>query len=458
MANKRDRPRRKVKWWLLLAIFVLMIAAAWVVSPLVRSLFTDQFRLYPNAKIKADETYDLQLWVERPVLPDTTPWQAGIDQAVSDFHTLYPNINIALTHLTPGEADSRLNDALDKGNPPDVYFSANSSQCDFGDLQLALSRFVDKQERTGWADSLWRQVTTGDTAYSLPVAAYPQVFMINTRLFERTGLDPATLLQTPWSWGDLLAAAEKATIGKVYGYVPTSTGEALLRNLAASLGKPAAFSGDGKLVWTKEDLMSMAQLFEQLRQSKGLPDTGANMDANCLDLFLGQKATIIGPVNHHLADWLWKAAADKGIDARLVPIPSLASSKYSDVRVVGISLFRQSEYQGSSHTRAAAELAQYLVPKLGALLSSLTGALPATSVAQAAEFLPYDQESFSAYAQISRAPALTYAYGPQVGLSETHWDLGIKDAWEKLVWGNVNAEQFAEAVLAELSQATIAGP
>jgi multiple sugar transport system substrate-binding protein len=457
MAKKRRIKRRRPLLWI--AILACLAIALSALSPhLLQLLSKGQFRFNPRAKLQADETYQLEFWVERPNIPDIAPWQAGLQQAIDEFRTVYPNVEVSLVHLSPQDVDQRMNDALNQGTPPDLFFSANQPCGNLGELQLPLHRYIDKTERLAWPDSMWQQLQRSDGVYALPVAAYPRVFMANSQLLADKGLEADAFGEGEWNWPALLALAEKLTAGQVVGYLPTSTGQSLLTSLAASIGKPSPFDNDGELAWTKEDLVNLAEIWLRLMGSAGAPKGGGNMDSNCLDLFLSKRAAMIGPLNHQLTAWLWQAADKRGIVPQLMAIPAAGPEPYADVRVLGIALLRQQDYQGDRHTRAAAELAQFLVPRLGGLLASLTGALPAVAPASAATWLPYDEESFAIYSQIENIPRCSYAYGPPKGLSVTHWQLGIAPAWDRLVQGQYTAEQFAEAVLAELAMATIAGP
>lgn len=454
--SKNGSGGRKLGWLVILLCLLLTLAVA--APTLLQSLRGKQFRLNPNARLRDEETYRLTLWVERPSLADPTSWQQGLEQSLAEFHLLYPNIEVTLTQLTPDNVDQRMNDALNTASPPDLFFSANSAPSGLGELQLPLSHFINQTERLAWPNALWQQLQRGDAVYSLPVAAYPQVFLVNRQLLPQSGLTTEQLTQTGWNWSDLITAAERATDDQIKGYVPTSTGAALLRSLAASIGKPAPFDNIGNLIWTREDLLGLADIWLRLSRSNGVPTGGSEMDLGCLNLYLNQKVAIIGPVNHRLAIWLWQAAVGKGIEPMLALPPSVNLEGYSDTRALGISLFRQEPYQGDRHTRAAAELAQFITPKLGELLSELTGALPATEVTEPTQCVPFDQQSFQVYSRVDLAPPSAYSYGPRLGLSESHWQLAIAPCWERLVQGDFTAEQFAEAVLAELAMATVTGP
>lgn len=452
----KRQTRRLARRWLVLPL-VLVIAALgyWTWSS---GAWSGTFRLNPNARIQADTDYRLQLWVERPALPDLQPWQQGVERALAEWRENYPNVAVELSWFGPGQAAAALQAAIDQGTPPDLYFNANSSQSYFGELQLPLSRYVDQQERLTWADGLWRQAAAGDTVFALPVAAYPQVFLANQQLLTQLGFRSSDLATQGWSWPELLTSAQAVSTSRLQGYLPVSTGESLLRCLAAGLGKPAACIASGEPSWTRSDLISLAETFERLRQSSAADDNAVELDANCLELFLQQRAAVIGPVNQHLASWLWSAAVAAGITPELLPIPGLAEQPYSDICSANLALFRQADYQGHDHTRAAAELAQLLAPRLGELLASLTGALPATGVTEAAAWLPFDPQSFQVYAAVDQAPPLPYSYGPNTGVADEHWRTIVLPAWDKLVQGSYTPEQFAESILTELALATISGP
>lgn len=458
MNRSNGRSSRKRLPWLLVSL-CLLLAVALSAPRLLQGLRRDQFHLNPNAKMKEDENYSLACWVERPVSSDAASWQQGLEQILGEFRELYPNVQVEFTHLTADSALERMNSALLAGAPPDLFFSANEPPASLGELQLPLWRFIDKTERLDWPDALWNQLARGDgQVFALPVAAYPRLFLVNSSLLPGGEASVEQIRQNGWSWSDLILAAEGATAGQVKGFVPTSTGEALLRTLAASIGKPSPCDLDGNLVWTREDLRGLAETWLRLDRSSGVPAKGSGMDANCLNLYLTQKAAIVGPVNHRLAAWLWQQSTAKGIEPALVPVPSVGPPGCSDVSVLGICLFRQESYQGDRHTRAAAELAQFLAPKLGVLLSSLTGAVPAGETTLQAACIPFDQASFAVYADLSRTPASAYNYGSSLGVSAAHWQLAIVPAWNKLVEGEYTAEQFADAILNELTMATIAGP
>jgi ABC-type glycerol-3-phosphate transport system substrate-binding protein len=118
MAKKRRIKRRRPLLWI--AILACLAIALSALSPhLLQLLSKGQFRFNHRAKLQADETYQLEFWVERPNIPDIAPWQAGLQQAIDEFRTVYPNVEVSLVHLSPQDVDQRMNDALNQGTPPD---------------------------------------------------------------------------------------------------------------------------------------------------------------------------------------------------------------------------------------------------------------------------------------------------------------------------------------------------
>lgn len=453
MPRRGDRQRGILRP--LIAILALAVIAAGVHFgyPYLNSFITGEFYINVKAEIDPQKDYRLRLWIERPFLPDLEPLRAGVEQALEEFATIFPRVAVELSYLSPGEAASKLDESLFAGTPPDVWFSAESSQSYFGTLQVPLSRYLDDEERSTWPAAVWLQVSTARQAYALPVALYPRVLLANAALLPASSSDLANPAQNGWSWDDFLSLAESARQDGVYGYVPSNILDELLQSIAASLGKPVPLADDGTPLWTEEDLQAMADVWRRLAASSAVPQPASTMDADCLDLFLRQKAAIIGPLNHHLAAWLWS----QGNSPLLLPLPSGDGSLRHDARAVAISVFRQANYQGHDHTRAAAELAQFLVPRLSQLLQQLVNAVPAQTTVAVAD-LPYTGQSLQTYLNLERVVAAPYAYGERPGQSKLHWQTAVKPAWDSLVLGEISAEEFVQRVLNGIYAATITGP
>ena len=455
----RSKIRRR-RWWpgllLTAAVIGLLTYLAVQFFPIGFAMFTGQPWLNPRVKTRADETYILDVWIKLPALVDTMPAREMLEQSIAEFGSLQPNYEVNVTYLPEAKAMEELQIALTNGTPPDLFFHADSSQAYFGELQLPLEIYLTPAARQAWPDAVWQQAAVDRRANALPVALFPRVMLVNMELWQPKTCGPTEVAATGWTWEQFLQCISEVKTDKSVGFVPTSTGEALLASLLATWGQPTAFSNDGTPSWTREQLLMLADAWTKLSHSDAVPTPSSSMDQDCLSLFLNKKTAAIGPLNHHLAKWLWESAVAKGITPALLPMPNQTGN--SDLRGIYLSAFRQTEFKGQRHTKATAELAVYLATELAAQMQQLTGAVPAQTHLITAGSFPYAQDSLAVYADLDKALPLAYEYGPEPGMALRHWQHTIAPAWEDYVDGRYTAAEFAEAILTGLARATIAGP
>lgn len=457
MVKSGIRRRRRWRGVLLILTFVgLLTYLGYQVYPYGYALLKGEPYLNPRVKTRSDETYQLEMWVKLPVLADTGPAREMLERSIAEFTVTRPNFEINITYLPEAQAMERLHLALQTGEPPDLFFHADSSQNYYGELQIPLEIYLGQQERLAWPEPVWQQAVVNNRLYALPIALYPRVMLMNTALWQPTLCSQADVMAAGWNWDQFLQCANEASKDKVHGYVPTSVGDAFLASMLATWGQPAALKHDGSPVWTREQLVSIAEAWTQLNQSKAVPSPPDNMDSDCLSQFLNKKAASIGPLNHHLAKWLWENASKAGITPAFWPMPSQTGK--SDLRGIHLVAFRQSAYQGHRHTKATAELALYLASELAGQMHKLTGAVPAQSHLLTDLNLPFSQESLAVYTDLSKVLPVAYAYGPEPGIAAKHWEHTIAPAWTAFVTGQYTADEFAEAVITGLLRATITGP
>lgn len=454
----RRRTRKKV-WSRLLFIVVitgLLVYGGMQVFPYCYAILKGQPYINPRVKTRADETYQLEFWVKMPSLAASSPAREKLEQSIAQFQTTHPNFEINITYLPEEQAMERLLLALEEGSPPDLFFHADSSQTYFGELQIPLEIYVGSQEKHAWPEAVWQQAAVNNRVYSLPVALFPRVLLVNTDLWQPTTCQRSDVIDSGWTWEQFIQCIAEAKTDQVYGFVPTSIGDALLASLLAVGGEPKLLNNDGSPAWSKEQLLELAAAWQQLSESPAVPSPPKSMDRDCLSLFLNKKAASIGPLNHYLAKWLWERSVQAGITPSLWPMPN--QKGYSDLRGVYLTAFRQSTYQGHRHSKATAELAYYLAGELALLMHEFTGAVPAQSHLLNNLSLPYTQESLAVYTDLEKALPTSYTYGPEPGMANKHWQHTIAPAWNTFVNGEYSAEEFAEAILTGLVRATMKGP
>ncbi len=455
MAKKKYR-RPKWRFLVILALIALLAYLGYLAYPYGYTLLKGQPYLNPYAETRENETYQLELWVKLPSIANTMPLREALEQSITEFSATRPNFVVNITYLPASQAMERLELALQAGMPPDLFFHADNSQAYFGELQIPLEIYLSPEVRALWPEAVWRQASVDEKVYALPVAFFPRVMLVNNSLWQPTGCQQTQVAANGWTWEQFLQCISETRGSQVYGYVPTSIGDAFFSCMIAAWEQPAALRYDGSIAWTREQLCSIAEAWEQLSKSQAVPTPASAMDNDCLHLFLSGKAACIGPLNHNLARWLWEQAQDSGIQPALLPM--FSHNGNSDLRGIFLAAFRQATYQGQRHTKACAELAIWLTPELAKHMGRFTGAVPAQSHLVANLDLPFDQASSAVYTDLARTLPVAYGYGPAPGLSETHWEHTIAPAWNAFVNKQSSAEQFAEMVLAGLARATIAGP
>lgn len=439
---------KKIMVLLLIVLMVLGGFAGYRLRP-------GEFRVNPRVKVDPKRDYTLQVWISRPSIPDPVALMEGIEQVITNFTSANPHIGID-TYLVPLDIlHDKLSTAQQLGEPPDLLLDASTMQCYYGDLQVPFGLYMSKEEKAAWPAGILAQMTEKGEIWGQPVAATTQVFMANRTLLGAADVDYEGLIEKGWTWQQFLSVVGLASSTSHHGLVMTNPGTPLLQVLAASLGKPAPMDSSLQVAWSTEDLVTMANTWEQIKTATGVP-TGSKLVDDCIGAFLKKRATIIGPLNPFLTGWLWAESINQGISPVLLPAPSLTTPVMANLAVVPVVLFRQVEYQGHDHTAAAALFGRTMAVELAPLLSKHLGLVPLSPPeAPDLSMLPFDDASKRAYAPLDKVVPTPYAYGPAPGWTASQWSDVLAPAWEDLVSGKLTSTDFAQAVLESLlSQST----
>lgn len=433
-----------LKRLLLILLAVVLIGAALFT---MRSRLSGEFRINPGVKIDPKQNYTLKVWIGKPVLPNSAgSYVSDIEDLIATFTSNLSNITVETYFIPELQLETKLADAVQSGDPPDIYFNPMSSQVFFGDLQVPFGLYVSKEQAAGWIAPALAQASAEGKIYGYPAAFYSRVFMANPARLSIEGVTAEQLATMGWTWDQLYAVVKDSNQAGKPGLVLTNYGAPLLHAVAASTGKPAPFDDKGRLLWGESDIAGMAAIWHSLTSIEGLPALNV-VNEDCLTQFLQGKAAIIGPLNPQLTGWLWNEAQERGLDPVLLPVPSASAAPFTDLRATSVLIFRQVAYQGHSHTKAAAELAQHLGEGLGPVLSKYLAAVP-----YGESYLPFGAPAGQAYSDISRAAITPYAYGPEPGLTESHWIDVIHPLWLDYVTGKKTADEFTSQLYASLTQ------
>lgn len=144
---------------------------------------------------------------------------AFIDYAIAAFAEAHPEITLNVVATEQSSYKTKLNTAMAAGTPPDVFYSLPGgflgAFVDGGQV-MALD---DAMATDGWGDSFLpsalAQTTIDGHIYAAPVDVDSAMFWYDKTLFAAKGWE------TPETWEDLMALAEKA---KAEGLIPFALG------------------------------------------------------------------------------------------------------------------------------------------------------------------------------------------------------------------------------------------
>ncbi|MDQ7794665.1 MAG: extracellular solute-binding protein [bacterium] len=304
-----------------------------------------RFRPVP---LDPNEEYAVRLWDFRYPVGPVLPYEEGGEryreslQAVLDaFTASFPNVRVEVTLLDFEGGDQALLEALAAGDPPDVFASWWQYPRPDHELVVPVEPYLDPEEAAAYHPLAWQLAGAG----AWPRWLFPLPILARTAALEG---DPAGRWESGWEWADLLAqAAGAARRGTARYGLAAASGESALGWLLASQG--AGLFGRGPelpraLGWVRQAVEGGALL------------TGKEADDQAVYLFASGRAAFLLGVNPALARRL---LADPTVVA--LPVPRFAeAAAATPVGAAHLVVFRQRDFKGLEHTRAAVELARWL--------------------------------------------------------------------------------------------------
>ena len=166
----------------------------------------------------------------------------ALDMLVPDFNKKYPDVKVTVVNMGHGDVrDKALAGCAAGGTDlPDVVTIENSEAevywARFPDCFANLKEFGVEKYKDAFAPFKWAELSAGDAIYSLPWDSGPAVVFYRRDLYEKAGVDPASIK----TWDDFIEAGKKilaATDGKVkMGTINLSDDDAWFRPLANQQG------------------------------------------------------------------------------------------------------------------------------------------------------------------------------------------------------------------------------
>ncbi|MDI3548646.1 MAG: hypothetical protein PWR10_2298 [Halanaerobiales bacterium] len=337
----------KKRYGILIIIFIFLIAGLSVsiinrfysLDYLYKLLIKKEFTINPRAAISPEKEYLVNIWYYpffRTIAAEEGREKEFFQEVFIDLHNKYPNLRLKIRKLDFLEGHKELLEALERGNPPDIYLNFSNDSLIDPEWQIPVEPYLTDQEKAGFYTVDWGKIDRENHFWGWPFLVYKQVWMANGRIPGHRGFI------------DKINHLEKESLALNY---PDLT---LLLQLLSLKGLERIQVKDGRL--TEESYRKLYEVFQwmhKLRKEQIFSLATTNMEDYFLKEFLENKPVVIGPVNLWLERFLLKKG--KG-NFNQIYLDGL-------VQVYTLSIFHQKKYQGDDHSRAVMEVARLMTEK-----------------------------------------------------------------------------------------------
>lgn len=321
----------------------------------------------PRAPLQPAKQYVVRFWdYWWPVAPDGTTYEKWLRDRLAEFRQSHPNIRVEYRLLEWETGESELAKAIRQGHPPDVYATLPGGATLYSRelqvparLYLARPRRRQAGEESMYLAASWNAAAVDGTIWAWPRYLAAQGWLASRPALIQAGIDPDRIARLGWSRTEAARALSRLPAG-ITALLVNPTTPAALTDLMAAAGIPAAFGPDGSRLWTKPALTDAAGWLGAMQAAGLLPPRSAATGESLVDQLLRGRAVLLAGANPWLTGRILKLDRS-GRLVMLVPIPGREGEiPPLPLSAAQLVVFRQRDYAGDDHTRAAAELARFL--------------------------------------------------------------------------------------------------
>ena len=301
----------------------------------------------PNVPLDPAQVYVVEYWdAEPPVALDPQrQYRPAVEQLAANFTIMNPEILVRIRWLDWVEAENELTQALQEGNPPDIFV----------DWQGIARRDHVLQVPAG----IWLQADSLNDG-GKKLAAHEGKLWAWPRWLCPLGLIAAgdgkiiqglrELMEINWGWSQLSRWLQEQELTFIISdWDGEFTAQALL-----------AATGYGWGHWGGQELNEVFAGLEILVQ-QGLITSGSILPAT--------EGAVIGGLGPAFRGWL--ANECPNTEVILIPLPSAGPVRYIPITGTNLIQFRRLRSRGDDQCRAAAMVAEYLAREQGAQLAPM---------------------------------------------------------------------------------------
>lgn len=413
----------------------------------------DGVKINPRAAIRSDANYTLVVWEEAIAAPWAQTTQAQLlEETLREFASLHPNVRVTYELLEPAAAADRLADAVAAGSPPDVYGAA---RVEWGAYPLpyqvpATPYLIRSHDRGGlpYSDAAVTGLTFEGSLWAWPRGLWWEGWAARRDALLRAGLlrpsDNAPDPDGSWSlrgWHyDALVSAVSSSGAPLTVALDVTSLDLLLQLLPGTGNAPN--DAAGAVPWSDAQIAQATDFVRRLLRSGARGRDLDTMSRIRFSELAEGDVHVVGPVNVYSAQAALRRLPD---ELTVVPPPSPAPEPPAlPVVPSAYFVFRQADYKGDDHTRAAAELAALLAAKTEQWLIETVGLLPVTADGWSAwrQNSPWNDSTRGLLAAAADSAAVV-RWPPGAA---AHWQTTLLPSWRSFLNGEYTPEQMAAAV------------
>lgn len=460
--------------WLVPAVAVLVSSAALLFFTAARTgLFhrfeADGVKINPRAPLRPDVTYELVVWEEAVPAPwAQTTQQQALEAAIQEFMELYPNVHVHYELLDAVTARNRLSAAVKEGRPPDVYGAARATSWPLP-YQVPATPYMPTP--TSGDASPYSAIVNSSLTVDGSVWGWPRAFWWEGWLARKDALVRAGIVQggngsrtqdtsdfvmrwEAWNYDTIAEAAQRSASDGGLVIALDVSGLMLLEQLVSAAPSNVHASEDVTAPWDAQTLAQAARFVRALHSSQRMERDPEAASRSRFAALSETRADVVAPVNVYGAQ-----SALRRDQEELIALPPPAPSASAPVLPVAASayfVFRQHDYKGDDHTRAAAELAAFLAAQTEMWLVEAVGLLPVSDAGWSVwrETSPWNGPTRTVLERASLNASPVYSLSPET-TSRLHE--ALRPHWQSFLAGDTTPEQFSERALEEAERVLAAG-
>jgi multiple sugar transport system substrate-binding protein len=372
--------RSNLNWPLLLGMMGLIIIVTSSLTFYLNIKEQQSFKIDPKVQLASDEEYQITYWDYPLFIGQDEDYEEFLQEAIAEFNDMYPNIKVNYELLSFIEGRNKLKENISKGTPPDIYNDIFGERLLSKELQVPIGIFFKEGEIDEYNQLALKAFSYKQKVWGLPNWLMPQVWVGNQRLLAKTNLDLNKIENQGWPWENFYQTArEIKELSKNSCIVFNPYNPKLFYELLSMNDSQELVSKDGELLLTAKNLKETFDFLDDLRSHKVFYEEPEEMNKKLLPYFWEGKAGVIAPVNNYLLNNLYqRQAKENKVELTLLPIPTNdPAEKKVPLKVGGLLLFRQEEYQGDKHTKAVYKFAEFINQQKSLFIAKNLNLLPA---------------------------------------------------------------------------------